>query len=243
MKDTVDTCRHMQTLRFDRYDFYRRGVPSDDSCGFQNMSQIMGRKMLKFGQESQGLDRMRRWQPKLLCTKQCGESFFCPFSVFPCLLSSLRCFYFCCFPSNLLVFLRYLSVSMISWETVFSWFALKAQNFNVFFVRNRICMDFPWISGSRTSAVARRGRTNGPAPPRLGTARNSPFRQKRGKKTRFVKIYRPQIAWKGISHFRGFLLVHNIHFSTFINRNINIIRLKNRNKNTDEEFHGYTHFR
>lgn len=116
MKDTVDTCRHMQMLRFDRYDFYRRAVPSDDSCGFQNMSQTMGRKTLKFGQESQGLDRMPWWQPKFLCTKQCGENYSCPFSVFPCLLSSLRCSYFCCFPSNSLVFFRYFFGSSFPWS-------------------------------------------------------------------------------------------------------------------------------
>ena len=69
------------------------------------------------------------------------------------------------------------------------------------------------------------------------------FPTKTRQKSRFVKIYRPQIAWKVISHFRGFLLMQKKHFSTFINRNINIIRLKNRNKNTDEEFHGYTYFR
>lgn len=40
------------------------------------------------------------------------------------------------------------------------------------------------------------------------------FPTKTRQKSRFVKIYRPQIAWKVISHFRGFLLMQK---KTFFN--------------------------
>lgn len=114
-------------------------------------------------------------------------------SVVKIILVPFLFFRVCCPLSVALIFVVFLPIRLFSFviSSVLRFHGLlgdrfflvcfKSSKLQCFFVRNRICMDFPWICGSRTSAAARRGRTNGPAPPRLGIARNSPFRQKRGK--------------------------------------------------------------
>ena len=108
------------------------------------------RKMLKFGQEFQGFDGMRRWQPEFLCTKQCRER-----CLFPSPPFRVRCPLSIVFPFVVfftICLIRFVISSFLGFHDLLRDLKIFREIFQssklYFFVQNRICTDFPWISDS-----------------------------------------------------------------------------------------------